>query len=113
MASGSEVALAIEAYERLRAEGVRVRVVSMASWELFERQPAEYREEVLPAAVAARVAVEPASTFGWARFVRLAGETIGMTTFGASAPLKELQRKYGFTPERVVAAAKAVLSRAH
>jgi transketolase len=77
----------------------------MPSWELFERQRPEYRDAVLPPSVTARVAVEQASTFGWARYVGPAGKTIGMTTFGASAPLKELQTKFGFTPEHVVAAA--------
>jgi transketolase len=109
MASGTEVALAVDAYEQLTAEGIRVRVVSMPSWELFERQPAEYREQVLPPGVTARVAVEQASTFGWHRYVGLHGHVIGMETFGASAPLKDLQTKFGFTPDAVVAAARAQL----
>jgi transketolase len=111
MGSGSEVSLCVEAYERLHAEGVRARVVSMPSWELFDRQSAEYREAVLPAAVTARVAVEQGSTLGWDRWVGPAGSVIGMKTFGASAPLKELQRKFGFTPDHVVAAARTALER--
>jgi transketolase len=109
LATGSEVALCIDAYEQLKAEGIKARVVSMPSWEIFEyycRQHPEYREHVLPAAVTARVSVEQASTLGWARYVGTTGRTIGMETFGASAPLKELQRKFGFTPEYIVAAAK-------
>jgi transketolase len=110
LGTGSEVALCIEAYEQLKAEGIQARVVSMPSWEIFEyhcRKHPEYREHVLPAAVTARVSVEQASTLGWARYVGSTGHTIGMETFGASAPLKELQRKFGFTPESIVAAAKA------
>jgi transketolase len=110
LATGSEVSLCIEAYEQLKAEGIKARVVSMPSWEIFEyycRQHPEYREHVLPAAVTARVSVEQASTLGWARYVGSTGRTIGMETFGASAPLKELQRKFGFTPESIVTAAKA------
>jgi transketolase len=109
LATGSEVALCLEAYEQLKAEGIQARVVSMPSWEIFEyycRQHPEYREHVLPAAVTARVSVEQASTLGWARYVGSTGRSIGMETFGASAPLKELQRKFGFTPESIVAAAK-------
>jgi transketolase len=109
LATGSEVALCLEAYEQLKTEGIQARVVSMPSWEVFEyycRQHPEYREHVLPAAVTARVSVEQASTLGWARYVGSTGRTIGMETFGASAPLKELQRKFGFTPESIVAAAK-------
>jgi transketolase len=109
LATGSEVALCLEAYEQLKAEGIKARVVSMPSWEIFEyycRQHPEYREHVLPAAVTARVSVEQASTLGWARYVGSTGHTIGMETFGASAPLKELQRKFGFTPESIVTAAK-------
>jgi transketolase len=105
IASGSEVALAVSAYESLTEEGVRARVVSMPSWELFDRQPASYRDQVLPPAVTARVAVEQASTFGWERYVPN-GAIVGMSTFGASAPLKALQTKFGFTPEAVAAKAK-------
>ena len=106
LATGSEVALCIEAYEQLKAEGIKARVVSMPSWEVFEyycRQHPEYREHVLPAAVTARVSVEQASTLGWARYVGATGHTIGMETFGASAPLKELQRKRLY-PQSVVPA---------
>ena len=111
LATGSEVSLCVETFEKLTAEGIKARVVSMPSWELFDRQSQEYRDRVLPPAVAARVAVEQASTFGWARFVGTDGEVIGMHTFGASAPLKELQQKFGFTPDRVLAAAKEQLGR--
>ncbi len=107
--TGSEVSLAVDAYEELSSEGVRARVVSLPSWYLFDRQPPEYREQVLPAAVQARVAVEQASTLGWDRYVGPGGQIVGMHTFGASAPLKEVQRKFGFTPERVVEAARELL----
>jgi transketolase len=90
---------------------VKARVVSMPSWELFEHQSEEYRDSVLPPSVTARVSVEQASTFGWHRYVGITGEAIGMRTFGASAPLKELQKKFGFTVETVVAAAKRQLAR--
>jgi transketolase len=109
LATGSEVSLCIQAHERLKAEKIRSRVVSMPSWEIFEyycRNHPDYGESVLPAKVTARVAVEQASTLGWERYVGLRGEVIGMQIFGASAPLKELQKRFGFTPERVVAAAK-------
>ncbi|MGH2979684.1 MAG: transketolase-like TK C-terminal-containing protein, partial [Solirubrobacterales bacterium] len=102
LASGSEVQLCIGAYEQLTAEGEKVRVVSMPSWELFDLQPQGYREEVLPPAVRARVSVEQGSTLGWERFVGTEGAMIGMHTFGASAPLKDVQRKFGFTPEAIV-----------
>src|SRR5262249_55240521 len=105
IATGSEVAMAVEAYEQLTAEGLSVRVVSMPSWELFERQPKEYRDSVLPPSLAARVAIEQGSTFGWERYVGSTGAIVAMSTFGASAPLKELQTKFGFTPERIVEAA--------
>jgi transketolase len=108
--TGSEVHLAVDAYEVLTAEGVAVRVVSMPSWELFDRQDAAYRESVLPTAIRARVAVEEGSTLGWARFVP-DGAIIGMSTFGASAPLKELLRRFGFTPDAVLAAAREQLAR--
>ena len=111
IASGSEVSLAVEAHEKLLAEGVRSRVVSMPSWDIFDRQPQEYRDSVLPSSVRARVAVEQASTFGWAQYTGLDGRVIGMKTFGASAPLQELQKKFGFRPEQVVAAAKELLRR--
>jgi transketolase len=111
IATGSELSLAVDAHEKLVAEGIRSRVVSMPSWDVFEHQPREYREQVLPPAVKARVAVEQASTFGWERYVGPEGKIIGMETFGASAPLKELQHKFGFVPERVAAAAKETLGR--
>jgi transketolase len=110
IATGSEVSLAVSAYEELRSEGVRARVVSLPSWYLFDLQPDDYRESVLPAAVKARVAVEQASTLGWDRYVGPHGQIVGMHTFGASAPLKEVQRRFGFTPERVVQAARELLS---
>jgi len=106
------VSLILDAYERLKEEGVSARVVSMPSWELFEAQESAYRDEVLPPAVMARVAVEQGSTLGWARYVGLKGAVVGMETFGASAPLKALQNKFGFTPERVLAVAKEQLARA-
>jgi len=111
IASGSEVSLAVDAHETLLAEGVRSRVVSMPSWDIFEHQTKEYRDSVLPPAVKARIAVEQASTFGWERYVGDSGHVIGMKTFGASAPLKELQRKFGFEPDWVVAAVKELLGR--
>ena len=110
LATGSEVHLALAAREELAAEGVAVRVVSMPCWELFDRQSREYRDSVLPPTVRARVAVEQASTFGWHRYVGDDGAVIGMHTFGASAPLKELQTKFGFTPDRVAATARTVLA---
>ena len=108
--TGSEVSLCVEAHGRLVAEGVRSRVVSLPSWELFDEQPAAYRESVLPAAVTARVAVEQASALGWEHYVGTTGRVIGMKTFGASAPLKELQRKFGFEPDAIVAAARAQIT---
>ena len=109
IASGSEVSLALEAYERLSAEGIAARVVSLPCWELFEHQSADYRESVLPQSVTARISIEQAATFGWGRYVGDAGRTIGMKTFGASAPLKELQKKFGFTPDQIVTAAKQLI----
>jgi transketolase len=111
IASGSEVSLTVEAHEKLVAEGIRSRVVSMPSWEIFDHQTEEYRDSVLPPNVKARVAVEQASTLGWERYVGPSGYVVGMKTFGASAPLKELQRKFGFEPDQVVAAAKKQLGR--
>jgi transketolase len=110
LATGSEVALCVQAYEQLKAEGVKARVVSMPSWELFDKQPKEYREMVIPPQVTARVSVEQASVLGWDRYVGPGGRSIGMHTFGASAPLKELQKRFGFLPETVVAAAREVLA---
>ncbi len=109
LASGSEVSLCVDAYETLNAEGIPVRVVSMPSWELFEQQSQAYKESVLPPAITERVSVEQASTFGWTRYVGATGESIGMKTFGASAPLKELQKKFGFIANHIVAVAKAQL----
>ena len=109
LATGSEVALCLEAYEQLKAERIKARVVSMPSWELFDDQPREYRDRVLPPDVTARVSVEQASTFGWAKYVGASGHSIGMRSFGASAPLKDLVKKFGFTQEQVVAAAKEQL----
>jgi transketolase len=111
MASGSEVSLCVEAHEKLKAEGIRARVISMPSWEIFEHQDQAYRDSVIPPNVRARVSVEQASTFGWSRFTGLDGERIGMKTFGASAPLKELQKKFGFTVDNVVTAAKQQLQK--
>ncbi len=111
IASGSEVSLIVDAHETLTAEGIRSRVVSMPSWDIFEHQTRAYRESVLPPEVTARVAVEQGSVLGWDRYVGPRGEVIGMKTFGASAPLKELQRKFGFEPERVVTTAKELLGR--
>jgi transketolase len=111
IASGSEVSLAVDAHEKLIAEGIRSRVVSMPSWEIFEHQTQEYRESVLPPKVTARISVEQASTFGWERYVGNSGRMIGMKTFGASAPLKELQRKFGFEPGRIVEVARELLGR--
>lgn len=111
IASGSEVSLALQAHEELLAEGIRSRVVSMPSWDIFEHQTQAYRDSVLPPGVTARVAVEQASTFGWERYVGQYGRIIGMKTFGASAPLKELQKKFGFEPECVVAVIKELLGR--
>jgi transketolase len=111
IATGSEVILAVEAHEKLIADGIRSRVVSMPSWEIFEYQSEEYQDSVLPPKVKARVAVEQASTLGWERYVGRSGQVIGMKTFGASAPLKELQRKFGFEPDRIVEAAKKQLGR--
>ena len=111
IATGSEVGLAVAAHEALLAAGVRSRVVSMPSWDVFEQQPREYRDSVLPPGVTARVAIEQASTFGWERYVGTAGRVVGMHTFGASAPLKALQGHFGFEPENVVAIAKELLGR--
>jgi len=111
IASGSEVSLIVDAHEVLASRGIRSRIVSMPSWDIFEHQPQSYREEVLPAGVTARIAVEQGSALGWERYVGAGGRVIGMKAFGASAPLKELQRKFGFEPERVVAAATELLGR--
>jgi transketolase len=112
IATGSEVALAAAAHEELSGEGIRSRVVSLPCWELFDRQDDAYRNQVLPPAVTARVSVEEASTIGWDHYVGPAGIRIGMHTFGSSAPLKDLQTKFGFTPDRVAEAVREALSRA-
>ena len=109
LATGSEVSLCLAAYERLIPEGIQVRVVSMPSWELFERQSETYRNQVIPPHITARISVEQAATTGWDRYVGPAGTSIGMNTFGASAPLKQLQKKFGFTPEHLVAAVREQL----
>jgi len=106
LATGSEVYLCVDAFERLSKEGIQARVVSMPSWELFEKQDQAYRDSVLPPGVKARVSVEMATTFGWSRYVGVSGHSIGMRSFGASAPLKDLQKHFGFTVENIVAAAK-------
>jgi transketolase len=111
IATGSEVSLAVQAHEVLLESGTRSRVVSMPSWDLFEREPRAYRDAVLPPGVRARVAIEQASTFGWERYVGEQGLVLGMHTFGASAPLKALQQAFGFTVDQVVAAARTVLTR--
>jgi transketolase len=106
LATGSEVVLCLDAYEQLKNDGIKARVVSMPSWELFDDQPPEYQDAVLPPRVTARVSVEQASTFGWAKYVGSTGRSIGMRSFGASAPLKDLAKKFGFTSELVAAAAR-------
>jgi transketolase len=111
IASGSEVSICVDAQEQLLAEGVRSRVVSMPSWEVFEEQTQEYRDSVLPPAITARIAVEEASTFGWERYVGWSGRVIGMKTFGASAPLKALQHKFGFEPDRILATVRELLGK--
>jgi transketolase len=111
IASGSEVTLVVQAHETLTAQGIRSRVVSMPSWDIFEHQPQSYREKVLPPAVTARLAVEQGSTLGWAEYVGPRGRVLGMKTFGASAPLKELDRKFGFEPEHVTSIALELLGR--
>ena len=113
IATGSDVALAVAAHEELSGEGVRSRVVSLPCWELFERQDEAYRDEVLPSSIAARVSVEEASTLGWDRYVGPGGTKIGMHTFGSSAPLKEVQTKFGFTPDRVAEAVREAMVNVH
>ncbi len=111
MATGTEVTLCVNAYEQLKTEGIKARVVSMPSWNLFEHQSDEYKAKVLPPDVKARVAVEQASTFGWSQYVGPTGTVIGMRRFGASAPIKDLQKKFGFTTENVVAAARKAIGK--
>jgi transketolase len=111
LGTGSEVHLCVDAYEQLKSEGIKARVVSMPSWELFEQQSENYRESVIPPELATRVSVEQASTLGWRKYVGLGGRTIGMRTFGSSAPLKDLQEKFGFTPQSVAKEAMELLGR--
>ncbi len=110
MGTGSEVSLCVEAYEKLKAEGIHARVVSMPSWEIFEKQDAAYKESVLPSSVTARVSVEMAATFGWERYVGLKGRKVGMHRFGASAPLKDLLKFFGFTVDVVVEEARKAIA---
>ena len=110
MGTGSEVSLCVDAYERLKAEGIQARVVSMPSWEIFEQQDPAYKESILPSTVTARVSVEMASTFGWDRYVGPKGRKIGMHSFGASAPLKDLLKHFGFTVDAVVAEARRAVT---
>jgi len=110
MATGSEVALCVAAYEQLKTEGIKARVVSMPSWDIFEKQSDDYKEQVLPPAVKARVSVEAASTFGWSQYVGPSGKMIGMHRFGASAPIKDLLKKFGFTTDKVVEAAREAIA---
>lgn len=112
LATGSEVSLCVSAYEQLKAEGIKARVVSMPCWELFERQPRQYRDTVLPPAITARVAVEAASGFGWERYTGFDGAILGMTSFGLSAPANVVMAHFGFEPAHVVALAKAHIARA-
>src|SRR5271165_5406388 len=109
--TGSEVALCLNAYEQLAKEGVRARVVSMPSWELFDDQDKSYRESVLPPQVKARVSVEMASDFGWCKYTGSGGHNVCIETFGASAPLKQLLKKFGFDTQNVVSAAKSQIAR--
>jgi len=112
LATGSEVYLCVNAMQSLSKEGIKARVVSMPSWELFEKQDQAYRDSVLPPGVKARVSVEMATTFGWSRYVGTSGHSIGMHSFGASAPLKDLQKHFGFTVENIVGAAKQQVQQA-
>ena len=109
MATGSEVSLCVSVYEQLKAEGIKARVVSMPSWDIFEKQSDEYKKQVLPPDVTARVSVEAASTFGWERYVGARGKMVGMRSFGASAPLKDLLKKFGFTPDKIAEAAREAI----
>jgi transketolase len=109
IATGSEVSICVEAYEKLKTEGITARVVSMPSWDIFEDQPREYRDQVLLPDVKARIAVEQASTFGWSRYLGRQGVVIGMHSFGASAPGKDVQKKFGFVPQTVIEAARKLV----
>src|ERR1700678_1134899 len=110
LATGSEVSLCVTAYEQLKSEGINARVVSMPSWDIFEAQSDEYKRQVLPPEVKARVSVEAASTFGWSQYVGPTGKMIGMHRFGASAPIKDLLKKFGFTPDKVIEAARQAIA---
>ena len=110
LGTGSEVSLCVEAFEKLKTEGIKARVVSMPSWEIFERQDAAYKESVLPSSVTARVSVEMAATLGWERYVGIKGRKVGMRRFGASAPLKDLLKFFGFTVDAVVAEARQAIA---
>jgi transketolase len=110
MGTGSEVSLCITAYEQLKSEGIKARVVSMPSWGIFDAQSEEYKNQVLPPAVKARVSVEAAATLGWSQYVGPTGKMIGMHRFGASAPIKDLLKKFGFTTEKVVEAARQAIA---
>jgi transketolase len=110
MATGTEVSLVLAAHDKLTAAGIKSRVVSMPSWELFEEQDEAYRDSVLPPNLDARIAVEFASSFGWERYTGRKGKIIAMHTFGASAPLKELQTKFGFHPDQIVSTAKTLIA---
>jgi transketolase len=109
--TGSEVSLCIEAHKQLTSEGIRARVVSMPCWELFDDQDQSYRDRVLPPAVKARVSVEEASDFGWAKYTGAEGHNVCIESFGASAPLKQLMKKFGFNVDHVVAAAKIQIAK--
>jgi transketolase len=111
IATGSEVALCVETYEKLSAEGTRARVVSLPSWDLFEKQPKDYRDAVIPPHVTRRVTVEMGTTLGWERYAGPTGTILGMRTFGASAPMKDLLKHFGFTADAVYQAAKAQATR--
>jgi transketolase len=108
--TGSELSLCVDAYEKLKAEGIKARVVSMPSWEIFEEQNAAYKESVFPTGVTARVSVEMAATFGWERYTGGKGRNIGMHRFGASAPIKDLLKYFGFTVDQVVNEARAAVT---
>ena len=102
--------MCVTAYELLTQQGIKARVVSMPSWDIFEKQSDAYKNQVLPPEIKARVSVEQASTFGWSRYVGPTGKMIGMHRFGASAPIKDLQKKFGFTPEKIVEAAHQTIA---
>ena len=110
MGTGSEVSLCVTAYEQLKSEGINARVVSMPSWGIFEKQSDDYKKQVLPPTVKARVSVEAGSTFGWSQYVGPTGKMIGMHRFGASAPIKDLLKKFGFTTDKVVQAARDAIA---